>query len=234
MTRVTKDKETSKIILVAATGMEVKLLTNDCETIHAYSDHLKTYRLGKNNFDILLSGIGLTFTTFSLTHTLLSHSYALVINAGIAGTLSEQLKIGDVVCVVEEEFGDLGIESEAGFLTLFDSGFLHPDEFPFENRMLKADGAEIAGFLPKVRGITTNISHGRDSTINEIKNQFSASVESMEGAAVFYVCRYLGVPCVQIRAISNRVAPRENAGWNIPLALENLKDRLERILTEHS
>jgi futalosine hydrolase len=100
--------------------------------------------------------------------------------------------------------------------------------------MLKADGLEIAGSLPKVKGITTNISHGRDSTINKIKNQFSASVESMEGAAVFYVCRYLGVPCIQIRAISNRVAPRENAGWNIPLALENLKDRLKIILTEQS
>jgi len=59
-------------------------------------------------------------------------------------------------------------------------------------------------------------------------------VESMEGAAVFYVCRYLGVPCVQIRAISNRVAPRENAGWNIPLALENLKESLERILSEQA
>jgi futalosine hydrolase len=234
MTRAKKDTSASKILLVAATELEVKLLTNDCEMIHAYSDHLKTYRFGKINFDILLSGIGLTFTTFSLTHTLMSYSYSLVINTGIAGTLSEQLKVGDVVCVVEEEFGDLGIESESGFLTLFDSGFLHADEFPFENRMLKADGAEIAGSLPKVRGITTNISHSRDSTISKIKSQFSSSVESMEGAAVFYVCRYLGVPCVQIRAISNRVAPRENAGWNIPLALENLKESLERILLEQA
>jgi futalosine hydrolase len=227
-----KGAKNTKILLVAATAMEVKLLTEECEYIHAESDNLKTYRYKNLFFDLLLSGIGSPFTTFSLTHTLLNYSYSMVINAGIAGSLSEQLKIGDVVSVVEDEFADLGIEEENGFLTLFDSGFLQPDEFPFENRTLKADGVKIAGFLPRVKGITTNVSHGRDTSVDKIKNQFSASVESMEGAAVFYVCLYLGLPCIQIRAVSNRVAPREHADWDIPLALENLKNILEKVLSE--
>lgn len=229
-----KESRSARILLVAATALEVKMLTDECECIRADSDNLKTYRFGNLHFDLLLSGIGVTFTTFSLTHTLLHHAYSLVINAGIAGSLADHLRIGDVVSVVEEEFADLGIEEESGFLTLFDSGFLQSDEFPFENRALKADGKEILEFLPGVKGITSNVSHGRYSSINEIKTRFSASVESMEGAAVFYVCRYLGLPCIQIRAISNRVAPRENAGWDIPLALENLKNSLQKVLTSLS
>jgi futalosine hydrolase len=32
----------------------------------------------------------------------------MVINAGIAGSFTEEIKIGDVVNVVEEEFEDMG------------------------------------------------------------------------------------------------------------------------------
>ncbi len=221
-----------KILFVAATEMEVKLLTDECKHIHTKSENLKTYRYNSLDFDLLITGIGATFTTFFLTQTLIGNGYSLVIDTGIAGGLSEQVKIGDVVNVVEEEFGDLGIEKEEEFLTLFDSGFMHPDEFPFENRVLKADGRKVASFLPEVKGITASISHGRESSIAALKSRFSAQVESMEGAAVFYVCRSQGIPCLQIRAISNMVTPRSQSKWDIPLALENLKCNLLKVLSE--
>jgi futalosine hydrolase len=223
-----------KLLLVAATGMEVKLLTDECKYLRAPNDNLKSYSYKDLCFDILLTGIGTTFTTFFLTQALLGDKYSLVINTGIAGSLSEHVKIGDVVNVVEDEFADLGIEKEMEFLTLFDSGFMNSDEFPFENRTLRADGTHIAEYLTQVKGITSNISHGRESSILALKNRFSASVESMEGAAVFYVCKSLGLPCLQIRAVSNMVVPRSQSKWDIPLALENLRNILLKVLTELS
>ena len=98
--------------------------------------------------------------------------------------------------------------------------------------MLKAEGEGLAAFLPRVKGITSNISHGRESTIARLKDRYSASVVSMEGAAVFYVCRWMGIPCVQIRAISNLVAPRSQSRWDIPLALENLRTSLLRVFAD--
>lgn len=210
--------------------MEMKLLTEECVMTDDQSDILKSYRLGDMEFDVLISGIGTAFTTFHLTQTLLGNRYALVVNTGIAGSLSPELEIGQVVNVVSEEFADLGIEKESEFLTLFDSGFMAPDEFPFENQLLKADAAELIDFLPRVKGITTNISHGKESSIQMIRQKFTAQVESMEGAAVFYVCRWLGISCLQIRSVSNYVAPRSEAQWNIPLALENLRDSLTKVL----
>jgi futalosine hydrolase len=222
------------ILLVAATEMEIKLVANECTLIRSGNDNLRSYRYHNLDIDILITGIGATFTTFFLTQTLLENSYSFVVNIGIAGSLTDQFEIGEVVNVVEEEFADLGIEKEKEFLTLFDSGFLQSDEFPFENRTLKGDNQNLAECLPRVKGITSNISHGRESSIQELKNRFSANVVSMEGAAVFYVCRWLGVPFLQIRSISNKVVPRSLSKWDIPLALENLKNELLNVFHELS
>lgn len=219
-----------KILIVAATWMEVKLLVDEMKLIAEKSHFLKEFRLENTDVDILITGIGTTFTTFHLTNTLKENQYNLVLNIGIAGSLIKELSIGEVVNVISEEFADLGIEKENEFLTLFETGFIDSNEFPFEQGILKATDFNGILNMKKVRGITTNKSHGRSSSIDEIHQKFSAHVESMEGAAVFYVCAWMGLPCSQIRAISNYVEPRNSASWNIPLALENLKDNVLYVL----
>lgn len=221
-----------KILIVAATWLEVKLLADELEFIKETSHLLKKYRLQEIEIDILTTGIGTTFTAFHLSNTLREEKYQFVINVGIAGSLTNELNIGEVVSVVSDEFADLGIEKEEEFLTLFETGFMDANEFPFEQGIVKS--SDCNGFLQlkKVRGITTNKSHGRASSIAEIKSKFSAQVESMEGAVVLYVCNWLGVTCFQIRAISNFVEPRDSSQWNIPLALENLNETVLNVLSK--
>ncbi|WP_167605529.1 futalosine hydrolase [Maribellus sediminis] len=221
-----------KILLVAATWMEVNLLVEELEKVEEKSHLLKTYRLGENLIDVLISGIGVTFTTFHLTSTLHQEEYDLVINFGIAGSLTHQLEIGEVVNVVYEEFADLGIETSHEFLTLFESGYMNINEFPFENGILKATSMLEWDQLKKVRGITVSKSHRNRESISKILSKFSGHTESMEGAAVFYVCNWMGVECCQIRAISNYLEPDSSAKWNIPLALDNLKHSLLRQLKQ--
>ena len=48
-----------------------------------------------------------------------------------------------------------------------------------------------------------------------------AQVENMEGAALFALCNKFGVPCGEIRAISNYVEDAREQ-WDIPVALESL------------
>jgi futalosine hydrolase len=52
----------------------------------------------------------------------------------------------------------------------------------------------------------------------------------MEGAAFSYVCLQEGVKFVQIRSISNYVEEREEANWDIPLAIKNLNIKLLEII----
>lgn len=219
-----------RILIVSATWLEVKLLADELEFIEESAHLIKKYRLHEIEIDILITGIGTTFTTFHLTNTLHGNNYQMVINVGISGSLTAELNIGDVVSVVTDEFADLGIEKEDEFLTLFESGFMDTNEFPFEHGVLKASDLNGLIDLKKVRGITTNKSHGRAASIAEIKTKFNAQVESMEGAVVLYVCSWFGIPCIQIRSISNFVEPRDSAQWNIPLALEKLNISVKEVL----
>jgi len=219
------------ILLIAATWMEVDLLINEFEETNEKSHLFKECYWGKTNVDVLAAGIGTTFTAFHLTNALYQKKYDLVVNVGIAGSLSSELKIGDVVNVACDEFSDLGIENQHEFLTLFDAGFMEMNEYPFENGILKASYShDFLRSLKKVRGITTNRSHGKETGIKELHGRFPAHIETMEGAAVFYVCQWMGVECCQIRSISNYVEPRDPSKWNIPLALENLKETILLLL----
>jgi futalosine hydrolase len=59
--------------------------------------------------DILITGIGIPATIFHLTKKLSQKDYDLVIQAGIAGTFSANLKKELSLLVDKDAFGDLGI-----------------------------------------------------------------------------------------------------------------------------
>jgi futalosine hydrolase len=221
-----------RILIVAATWMEVNLLTDELVLVGEKNHFFKNYKFQELAFDILITGIGVVFSTFHLTNALKENQYDIVLNVGISGSLTKELEIGEVVNVISEEFGDLGIENKNEFLTLFEAGFLDFNEFPFDMGILKPEFVDVRMELKRVRGITTNKSHGKNSSITGLNEKFAAQVESMEGAAIFYVCNWIGIPCCQIRAISNYVEPRDSAHWDIPLALDNLKQTILSLLTE--
>lgn len=52
---------------------------------------------------------------------------------------------------------------------------------------------------------------------------FNVDVESMEGAACFSICRAFGMPCLEIRAVSNFAADRDKTTWRIKEALDRLR-----------
>ena len=69
-------------------------------------------------------------------------------------------------------------------------------------------------------------------SIQKIVKQFSPDIESMEGAATFYVAKQENTPVIQIRSISNLVEKRNKMNWNTPLAIKNLNQWLIQFITE--
>ena len=67
-----------KILIVAATDFELEK--------DKFSAH-----------EILITGVGILETSLELTKKLVLNRYDLVINAGIAGSFDNKIKIGDVV-----------------------------------------------------------------------------------------------------------------------------------------
>lgn len=214
-----------KILLTAATLEEFAPLVEELRLapIHP-KGNLKGFYEG-HVIEALISGVGSTITAYRLGKHLANNYYDLVINMGLAGSLNDRFDLGQVCHVAVEEFADLGAEDGKYFLDLFELGLMDSDEFPFIDGKL-ANPLDVKGTLlaeiPRATAITVNRVHGHEPSIKAIKAKYRADLESMEGAAVFYVCNCEKQAFTQIRSISNRVEKRNRDLWEIPKAIEQL------------
>lgn len=198
-----------KILVVAATQFEVNGLFGHFNL--QGTDFVQTA-----DFDILITGVGMTATAFALGKRL-SHTYSLVLNLGIAGSFDYTLPLGTIVEIVKDEFAELGATDKDTFISIDQLGFgssKYSKTGSFEHPAL--DG------LPQVNGITVNSVHGNNHDITLTRERLHPITESMEGAAVFYCCAQLSIPCVQVRAISNYVEERNRAAWEVQKAVQKL------------
>ncbi|RZK60658.1 MAG: futalosine hydrolase [Pedobacter sp.] len=202
-----------KVLVVAATQEELT-------KVYEHFDLPKKDFIESPNFDILITGVGMTATAFSLGHQL-DKKYDLVLNVGIAGSFDKNIPLGDLVNVYQDTFAELGAEDHDNFLTI--------DELGFGKNTFHATYDIIS--ISKVKGITVNKVHGNADSIEKTRQRFSPQVESMEGAAVLYACEKLNIPCLQVRSISNYVTPRAKENWKIGLAIKNLNKWLIDFLT---
>ncbi|MEO6851083.1 MAG: futalosine hydrolase, partial [Mucilaginibacter sp.] len=154
----------------------------------------------------------------TLGRHLAKHSYDLAINLGIAGSFDRDIALGEVVEVVEDRLSELGAEDDDAFLSISELGF---GESVFKATAQLSDWDPQLN-LKKVKAITVNTVHGHLSNISKLTNRLQPQLESMEGAAFFYACKEAGVPCLQIRAVSNYVEKRNRDNWQIGLAIKNL------------
>lgn len=219
-----------RILFVGATCFELYQFIENLKESPNNKGPVFHYNWHNLDIDLIVTGLGTTFTTYFLTKVLNTCNYDLVINAGIAGSYRDEISIGTVVNVKSEQFCDFGIEEPDFLKTIFDAGFVNPDDFPFHSGKLINPNWYENLELPVVNGVTSNISHGASKSINRIKKEFDPDIESMEGAAVFYVCLMEKIPFLEIRAISNYVDVRDTAKWDIPTATDNLTTEIFRFL----
>jgi futalosine hydrolase len=174
-----------------------------------------------SNSEILITGVGMVATAFALGKHLAANKYDLAINFGIAGSFDRDIELGELVEINRDTFAELGAEDDAEFLPIEEMGFGEATFYPskkladlynlFNNFNLKTAAA-----------ITVNTVHGNETSIKNVAERLNPQIESMEGAAFFYACREMNVPCLQIRAVSNYVEKRNRDNWKIGLAIKNL------------
>jgi futalosine hydrolase len=210
------------LTIVAATTFEINPLLVYLKKHFKEKEGLLFEKNGVS-VQVLITGVGIPQTALNLGSYFSKNKSVLAINAGIAGALNLNLKVGDVLNVVSERFGDLGVEQADGtFTDVHELALINPNEAPFQNGILNNPKAIEHQFLPPANGLTVNKIHGSVSSIKAIKTKYNCDLESMEGAAFFLACLMAKVDFLEIRAISNFVEPRNKENWNIPLAIENL------------
>ncbi|MDR0421320.1 MAG: futalosine hydrolase [Prevotellaceae bacterium] len=204
------------ILITAATEIELQKIK------------AKTQSLQNHNIDFCVTGTGCTFTAYALAKKLQNTKADLVLNVGIAGSFGKHLPLGTAVVVENEIFGNLGITYPHKFSTLFDENLANRNEYPFTDGKLfcKYLNSFDLKHLKSVCGLTVDAASGEKNQIEKLKTMFNADIETMEGAAFFYVCMSEKIPFLEIRAISNHIEPRNKDKWNIPLAIENLTNEI--------
>jgi futalosine hydrolase len=221
-----------KILLVVATRTEINPLLKKANPYTTPEGGIINCTLNSLEIDVLITGIGILHSTYYLTRQLTANSYDLVVNAGIAGSYETDLGIGSVIHVTEEVIGDIGFEEDGQFYDFLEKGLLDKDKFPLKDGMLvNPSPPDIPDLnsLSRVRGMTTEILHTDPEIIQQKKDKYCVEIESMEGAAVFFVCMLENVPFFEIRSISNYVGESDRQKWNIPLAVDNLNGILLKI-----
>lgn len=207
-----------KTLVVAATIQEITAIYDHFDLPH--KEFVQT-----KEFDLLITGVGMTATAYNLGKYL-SEDYALVLNLGIAGSFDKSVALGTVLNIISDEFSELGAEDKNIFLTIDDLGFgksHYCGNYTTNHPVLQQ--------ISTVTGITVNKVHGNTASIAEVTKRLSPFTESMEGAAVFYACEKAGIPALQIRGVSNYVEERNRDAWNIGLAIKNLNQWAIEFLT---
>jgi futalosine hydrolase len=205
-----------RILLAAATAFEVKNLAERLPT----------------SVQPVITGVGLVSTAYHLQKAITAYIPDLVLQAGIAGCFDPAYPLGSVVAVSEEVIADLGVEEHGRFRDLADLGLQDRDQFPYTSGLLPnphIDGLNVPG-LPKARSISVSEITTRPDRIRWYGERYAPLVESMEGAALHYVCLQEKVPFLQVRALSNYIGERDKSRWQIGLSLDRLQEAVTIII----
>ncbi len=201
------------ILIISATSFELEPL----RTFYNKQLQLESNVFGNIVIDFLISGIGMMQTAICIHQHISNQQYDMVFQIGIAGAYNTSLKLGSVIQIHSEQYGDLGAENHDEYLDAAALNWHQQQTILFENNNLIKE-------LESGSSISVNMCAGNQKTISFRKARYNVDIENMEGIAFFQVMKNTQVPYYQIRSISNYVIPRDKSLWNIPLAIENLNN----------
>ena len=153
--------------------------------------------------EVLAVGIGPVEAGIATAARLAHDPPDAILHVGIAGARrASGLQIGDVVIGTESHYSDLSAATPALVTTC------HPDPDLL---------ARIATLLPEARQLPI-------ATTAMVGGSRDCEVEAMEGFAVLRAAAEAGVPCVELRAISNMIEETDRANWDFPAGLRAVAD----------
>ncbi len=178
------------------------------------------------------SGVGLLASSVSLTTLVLEQKPSLIIQAGIAGCFDNSAELGKVYVIGEEMLGDTGVDEGGVWKDMFDLNLEQRDNVPFNKGKLYNPWLSKYNILqlPEVSGVTINEITTSTKRRQQIIEKYNPFIESMEGAALHYVCLQQNIPFLQIRAISNYIGERDKTKWKMKDAIVNLNDTLLKFI----
>ena len=158
--------------------------------------------------------------------------FGAVLSAGVAGSLPDGgLALREAVVATSCVYAEEGLLAPDGFHDMTGLGFRLGD---FEGNAVPVDGQllEVIGARFRAGPIATVATcSGTDAAARAVVQRTGAIAEAMEGAAVVQAARRLGVAGIELRVISNTTGDRDRQQWDLPGALQALREAVRTALS---
>ena len=166
--------------------------------------------IGEADVVVAVCGIGKVFAAMCAQTMIVKYHPDAIINTGVAGSLSRDIGVGDVVIaedVVEHDFDTSAFGDPVGLLPTLNTVKMHCSDRLRLSELKNAAAYVLDGTGTKVftdRVIATGDQFIADPAKKKwIVDTFGASACEMEGGAVGQVCTAGGVPFAVVRAMSD-------------------------------
>jgi len=126
--------------------------------------------------ETLVSGIGGFATMYNLTKYCVKNRPDFIIHAGICGSFDETLNLGDVVCVMIDQFADFGVIENGQWKTGFEMKLISSHKKPFTQGELVAPNNDIVPY-PKVIAVTSQTITSTTKQQEELERKFHPAIE---------------------------------------------------------
>jgi futalosine hydrolase len=174
---------------------------------------------------IELCGFGAVVAAARTASLIAEHRPQAVVLVGLAGRLSDRLRIGEAYAFEQVACHGIGAGTGAAFMPAESMGWLQwpadgpesvtrvGDVLPCTSGRVPAT-AQRAGLLLSACATSADDADVR----SRLRLHHEAAAEDMEGFAVAAACRLAGVPLDIVRGISNTAGDRDASHWRIDAA----------------
>lgn len=218
------------ILMITATPIESKILKKSLQRRKKIDSRFCIGQLGKHKIYLLETGIGMVNTVYWITKYLHKYKFDLLLNIGICGCIDKKIPLCSVLEIQSETFLELGAEGFKNWIPLHKLKITlikNSKKILYEKiqnpRTASSFQKEIKSFA-RVHSVTVNSVHSNKNSIDKIRKHTNATVENMEGGAVFYVGTQEKIPFLEFRSVSNYMNGRNRKNWKIKEASEAVQN----------
>lgn len=217
-----------KIGIIGAMAVEVQMLKDIIKNVNVATVSGIEYYLGTiSDVEVVVAqaGVGKVNAAVCAEAMILKFEPSAIINIGVAGGLSSQLKVGDIAVadsVVEHDMDTSALGDPLGFITGINMVNIPCDGWVSETLQKVAENIDGVNVV-----CGTIVSGDQFISSKEKKTQlvdtFQGVATEMEGASIGHVCYMNEVPFGVLRAISDSADDEADMSFNefCDMAAEN-------------
>jgi len=215
----TFNEKISKIAVIVAVDQELQAMKHKFEKIEEKKLRDLTYYEGSINgkeYIIIKSGIGKVNSARTTQMLIDKFDLDYIVNIGSAGSLNDELEIGDIVIgneLVQHDFDTTAFGDEKGYITGAGKIFKSNEELVEKYRKYVQEND--LDYQAKVGTIASGDIFLTEKAMKEkIRSKFRADCVEMEGAAIAQICTLNKIPFIVIRSISDKPNGKNQMDYN--------------------